>query len=259
MLAVFANAVAPPPQELQDAFQSNATPSAGGSTLEYLEKLRKPVDAFPSPTATVLFGQNGGLAYQAAASERISFGADQGIFILFRGELTNAGDIREAYGYRRSESISDHVLIIEMYKTLKDRAPFPTDHCLRQLHGSFAFALYDASTNVVFAARDAKGCASLHWGVGADGAMILASDDAAAGLCGTLTAPFPRGCFYVSNHGIRSFEHPNKMLKASARIDQNGKKVLGEYEVDMSRSYSFEPHRIGSSADLTFLVSGAQS
>ena len=42
--------------------------------------------------------------------------------------------------------------MIEAYRTLRDRGPYPADQVVKDLDGSFAFVVYDSKSGTVFAA-----------------------------------------------------------------------------------------------------------
>lgn len=43
------------------------------------------------------------------------------------------------------------MLVIEAYRTLRDRGPYPADQVVKDLDGSFAFIVCDTKTGTVFA------------------------------------------------------------------------------------------------------------
>ena len=42
--------------------------------------------------------------------------------------------------------------MIEAYRTLRDRGPYPADQVVKDLDGSFAFVVYDSKAGSVFTA-----------------------------------------------------------------------------------------------------------
>lgn len=42
--------------------------------------------------------------------------------------------------------------MIEAYRTLRDRGPYPADQVLKDMDGSFGFVLFDSKAGTVFAA-----------------------------------------------------------------------------------------------------------
>ncbi|KAL6970377.1 hypothetical protein U1Q18_030077 [Sarracenia purpurea var. burkii] len=72
------------------------------------------------------------------------------IFCLFEGALHNLGSLKQQYGL--AKSANETVLVIEAYKTLRDRAPYPANHVVGHLAGNFAFIVFDSSTSTLFVA-----------------------------------------------------------------------------------------------------------
>jgi len=44
------------------------------------------------------------------------------------------------------------MLIIEAYRTLRDRGPYPADQVIKDLDGRFGFVVYDSKAGTVFTA-----------------------------------------------------------------------------------------------------------
>lgn len=78
------------------------------------------------------------------------FGVKDEIFCIFEGALDNLGSLRQQYGL--AKSANEVVLVIEAYKALRDRAPYPPNHVVGHLSGDFAFILFDKSTSTLFVA-----------------------------------------------------------------------------------------------------------
>lgn len=79
-----------------------------------------------------------------------SFAVKDEIFCLFEGALDNLGSLRQQYGL--AKSANEVILVIEAYKALRDRAPYPPSHVVGHLSGSFAFIVFDKSTSTLFVA-----------------------------------------------------------------------------------------------------------
>jgi asparagine synthetase B (glutamine-hydrolysing) len=79
-----------------------------------------------------------------------SFAVKDEIFCLFEGALDNLGSLRQQYGL--AKSANEVILVIEAYKALRDRAPYPPSHVVGHLSGNFAFIVFDKSTSTVFVA-----------------------------------------------------------------------------------------------------------
>lgn len=72
------------------------------------------------------------------------------IFCMFEGALDNLGSLKQQYGL--GKSATEVVLVIEAYKALRDRAPYPPSHVVAHLNGSFSFIVFDNSTSTLFVA-----------------------------------------------------------------------------------------------------------
>lgn len=79
-----------------------------------------------------------------------SFAVKDEIFCLFEGALDNLGSLRQQYGL--AKSANEVILVIEAYKALRDRAPYPPNHMVGHLSGNFAFIVFDESTSTLFVA-----------------------------------------------------------------------------------------------------------
>ena len=77
------------------------------------------------------------------------------MFCLFEGVLDNLGRLSQQYGLS-TKGANEVLLVIEAYKTLRDRAPYPASFMLAQLTGSYAFVLFDKSTNSLLVASDRR-------------------------------------------------------------------------------------------------------
>lgn len=78
------------------------------------------------------------------------------IFCVFEGALDNLGSLRQQYGL--SKTVNDVVLVIEAYKALRDRAPYPPNHVVGHLIGNFAFVVFDKTTSTLFVASVSHAC-----------------------------------------------------------------------------------------------------
>lgn len=120
------------------------------------------------------------------------------MYCLFYGRLDNLSALIRQYGL--CKATDEAMLVIEAYRTLRDRGPYPADQVLKDLSGFFAFILYDSKNRSVFASLAGAGNGAapidigLCWGLAVDGSLVL-SDQASvlkAG-CGKSFAPFPPG------------------------------------------------------------------
>lgn len=80
---------------------------------------------------------------------RLFCGVDD-IYCLFLGSLNNLSVLNKQYGL--SKGTDEAMFVIEAYKTLRDRGPYPADQVVKELDGSFAFVVYDSKIGTVFAA-----------------------------------------------------------------------------------------------------------
>lgn len=80
---------------------------------------------------------------------RLFCGFDE-IYCLFLGSLSNLCALNKQYGL--SKGSNEAMFLIEAYRTLRDRGPYPADQVLKDLDGSFAFVVYDSRAGAVFAA-----------------------------------------------------------------------------------------------------------
>lgn len=55
--------------------------------------------------------------------------------------------------YGLSRTATEAMVVIEAYKVLRDRAPYPPDQVIKDLHGKFAFILFDAKSATLFVTR----------------------------------------------------------------------------------------------------------
>lgn len=72
------------------------------------------------------------------------------IFCLFEGHIENLPFLKQQYGLNKITN--EAIIVIEAYRTLRDRGPYPVDKVVRDFHGKFAFILFDGVNKTVFAA-----------------------------------------------------------------------------------------------------------
>lgn len=72
------------------------------------------------------------------------------IYCLFMGSLNNLNSLNRQYGLCKGSN--EAMFVIEAYRTLRDRGPYPADQVVKDLEGSFAFVVYDSKAGSVFAA-----------------------------------------------------------------------------------------------------------
>eukprot|EP00262_Sarcandra_glabra_P010109 TRINITY_DN24_c0_g1_i1.p1 TRINITY_DN24_c0_g1~~TRINITY_DN24_c0_g1_i1.p1 ORF type:complete len:252 (+),score=33.03 TRINITY_DN24_c0_g1_i1:73-756(+) len=206
-----------PPDELLAAGSRTPSPKMTATALvgRFLED---------TPSAvSVRIGDHCHLAYthhNESPLQPRSFAVKDEIFCLFEGALDNLGSLRQHYGL--SKTVNEVVLVIEAYKALRDRAPYPPSHVVGHLVGNFAFVVFDKSTSTLFVASDQHGKVPLFWGITADGFVAFADNaELLKGGCGKSLASFPQGCFFFTNLGeLKSFENPKNKVTAIPAPDE---------------------------------------
>ncbi|KAA8543220.1 hypothetical protein F0562_021285 [Nyssa sinensis] len=220
MLGVFSSAVVSPPEELVAA--GRRTPSPKTTAAALVKRFLQCNDSGVS----LQMGDHIHLSYthhhQSPLQPR-SFGVRDEIFCLMEGLLDNLGSLRQQYGL--DKSANEVLLIIEAYKALRDRAPYPPNQMIGHLAGNFAFVLFDRSTSTLFVASDQFGRVPLYWGITADGFVAFGDDaELLRRACGKSLALFPpeedddgmvAGCFFSTAVGeLQSYENPKKKITA---------------------------------------------
>ncbi|CAF2081089.1 hypothetical protein BRARA_F00154 [Brassica rapa] len=246
MLAIFQKTFAHPPEELNSPASnlSGKPPKLPGETLsDFLSN-------HPDSAFSMSFSDSAVLAFARPENShrpRMFSGVD-GIYCVFLGTLNNLWDLNKQYGLS-GKSSNEAMFVIEAYRTLRDRGPYPADQVLRGLEGSFAFVVYDAQTSSVFAALGSDGAESLYWGIAADGSVVMSDDlKVIKQGCAKSFAPFPTGCMFHSESGLMSFEHPKNKMKAMQRIDSEGVICGANFKVDACSKINSIPRR-GSEAN----------
>jgi len=242
MLAVFDRAVAPSPEGLR---QPGA--AGDGSAAGLADRFR---EARPE-AVTVNLGGFGAMAYSSHGQSPLLprlFGAVDDIFCMFQGTIENVAVLKQQYGL--SKGANEVNIIIEAYRTLRDRGPYPADQVMRDISGKFAFVLYDCSTKSVFMAADADGNVPFYWGVDSDGRLVVSDDgEIVKKACGKSSAPFPKGFFFTTSGGLKSYEHPMNEVKPVPRVDSKGEVCGTTYTVDAKAKKDASIPRVGSAAD----------
>jgi asparagine synthetase B (glutamine-hydrolysing) len=221
MLAVFSGAVVGVPAELVAA--GSRTPSPKTRASELVTRFLGGAD----PAVCMHLGDLGTVAYSHANQALLrprSFAAKDEVFCLFEGVLDNLGRLSQQYGL--SKGANEVLLVIEAYKALRDRAPYPASFMLSQLAGTYAFVLFDKATSSLLVASDPDGKVPLYWGITADGCVAFSDDiDMLKGSCGKSLAPFPQGCFYSNAlGGLKCYENPKSKVTA---VPANEEEICG--------------------------------
>ncbi|XP_076948832.1 stem-specific protein TSJT1-like [Bidens hawaiensis] len=154
------------------------------------------------------------------------------IFCMFNGYLHNTCDLSQMYGLSRQAT--EAMVVVEAYKVLRDRAPYPADQVIKELDRKFSFILFDSKETKLFLARDRDGSAELHWGVAADGCLVCSDDPKLVRKsCGDRYTPFPSGCLFKSEEGLISFDHPLNKVRGIVREDDEGYSSAVIFQVDL--------------------------
>ncbi|KAM0944333.1 putative stem-specific protein TSJT1 [Dioscorea sansibarensis] len=220
MLAIFSSAIIRAPEELIHAGILTPTPKKPA-----LDLLHAFVTTFPSSVSVNI----NSLAYISYTHDNESslhprlFAVKDEIFCMFEGSLENLTSLRQQYGLGKKEN--EVVLVMEAYRALRDRAPYPTSSMLSHLSGGFVFIIFDKTTSTVFVASDQDGRVPLFLGITSDGYLAFSNDSKRLrGACGKSLASFPSGCFFSSSTGLKSYEHPKNKITAVPAMEED---VLG--------------------------------
>ncbi|XVF28762.1 hypothetical protein REPUB_Repub15cG0058700 [Reevesia pubescens] len=246
MLAVFDKSVAKSPDALNAPDHSEAVPALKNGFL---------ANHFASVhpgSVTVNLGTSGVMAYSLEKQNPLLprlFAVVDDIFCLFQGHIDNIALLKQQYGLNKAAN--EGIIVIEAYRTLRDRGPYPPDQVVRDIQGKYAFILYDSSSKATFIASDADGSVPFFWGTDAEGHLVLADDaENVKKGCGKSFAPFPKGCFFTTSGGLRSFEHPLNELKSVPRVDSSGHVCGANFNVDVeAKKESTGMKKVGSAAN----------
>lgn len=246
MLAVFHQSVAKCPEALlQNPQGESAAALDDGSLIKHFASTRPGAVSIDLASA-------GGIAYSCDKQNPILprlFAVVDDIFCLFEGHIENVAPLKQQYGLNKTAT--EVIIIIEAYRTLRDRGPYPAEQVVRDIQGKFSFILYDGTSKATFIASDADGSVPLFCGADAGGHLVVSNDSEVVKQgCGKSFAPFPKGCFFTSSGGLRSYEHPVNELKAVPRVDSSGEVCGLTFKVDeQSRKDKSGMPRVGSDAN----------
>uniref|UniRef100_A0A2P2NFL0 Stem-specific protein TSJT1-like n=1 Tax=Rhizophora mucronata TaxID=61149 RepID=A0A2P2NFL0_RHIMU len=249
MLATFQKAFAHPPEELNSPASQDGSPRP----LLPVETLNDLLSRHPHDTFSMSFGDAAVLAYVRpdnpfSPQQRLFCGFDD-IYCLFVGRLNNLCTLNRQYGL--TMGTSEAMFLIEAYRTLRDRGPYPADQVVKDLDGSFAFVIFDNRAGSVFVALGSDGTVKLFWGIAADGSMVISDDlQVIKAGCARSYAPFPTGFMFHSEGGLMSFEHPMNKIRAMPRVDSEGVPCGAYFKVDIYARINSLPRR-GSAANWT--------
>ncbi|XP_061349490.1 stem-specific protein TSJT1-like isoform X2 [Gastrolobium bilobum] len=243
MLGIFKNNLVNPPEEL------NSPASLNSSTKSKLpnEILQGFISHNPSNAFSMSFGNDALLAYSPSIKDHRLFCGLDNMYCAFLGSLNNLNNLIKQY--RLSKGTNEAMFIIEAYRTLRDRGPYPADQVLKELDGSFGFVIYDNKNGTVFIASGSNGQIGLFWGIATDGSVVISENlELIKASCAKSFAPFPPGCMFHSGHGLMSYEHPTRKMKPMPRIDSEGVMCGANFHVDSQSRKSTMP-RVGSEAN----------
>ncbi|KAL9257492.1 Stem-specific protein TSJT1-like protein [Drosera capensis] len=251
MLAIFKKGLVDPPQELNSptSDKNRVKPKLPDEIIQHFRQLHA-IGNQPNPALSVGFGNDAFLAYypskQSLLQQRMFCGTDE-MYCIFLGNLNNLSTLLKQYGL--AKNTNEAMFVVEAYRTLRDRGPYPADQVLKDLEGSFGFVIYDRNAGSVFAALGADQRVQMFWGVAADGSAVISDNlDVIKTSCAKSFAPFPPGCMFHSEVGLKSYEHPRNKLKAMPRIDSEGVMCGANFKVDASSKTNSMP-RVGSEAN----------
>ncbi|XP_015947533.1 stem-specific protein TSJT1 [Arachis duranensis] len=247
MLGIFKEKLVNAPKELNSPASLNSSNNKPKLSHEILHNF---MSNNSSNAFCMNFGHDALLAYsplnQPSIHQRLFSGVDN-IYCVFLGSLHNLSMLNKQYGL--SKGTNEAMFIIEAYRTLRDRGPYPADQVLKELEGSFGFVIYDNKDGTVFVASGSNGQIGLYWGIAADGSVVVSENlELIKASCVKSFAPFPTGCMFHSEHGLLSFEHPTKKMKAMPRIDSEGVMCGANFNVDSQSRNPMMP-RVGSEAN----------
>ncbi|THU62083.1 hypothetical protein C4D60_Mb01t01420 [Musa balbisiana] len=203
MLAVFDRAVAKSPEGLRAPAAEGG--EGGGRLVSHFAAARE-------GAVVVSLGSAGTIAYTSEKQNPLLprlFAVVDNIFCLFQGHVENITSLKQQYGL--GKTANEVIIVIEAYKTLRDRGPFPASQVVRDLSGKFAFILFDSSSNSTFIAAVS--------------------------------------CFFTTSGGLQSFEHPLNELKAMPRVDSQGQVCGATYKVDDQAKKETKMPRVDSAAN----------
>jgi asparagine synthetase B (glutamine-hydrolysing) len=245
MLAVFDKSVVTSPEALLSAQSGAAAALKDGFLANHFGSVNP-------GSVTVNLGSAGLLAYSLNKQNPLLprlFAVVDDIFCLFQGHIENIANLKQQYGLNKTAN--EVIIVIKAYRTLRDRGPYPADQVVRDIQGNFAFILYDTSSKTTFIASDEDGAVPFFWGIDSEGSLVFSGDDEIVKKgCGKSFAPFPKGCFFTSSGGLRSYEHPLNELKPVPRVDSLGQMCGANFKVDVkTRKESGGIPRVGSAAN----------
>lgn len=258
MLAIFNKGLVNPPKELHCP---NLEANSNNKVAKNPEEICRIFQQTYSQNAPLSlgFGNSAFLGYSPSPAlplhqQRI-FCAMDNMYCIFLGHLNNLNTLIRQYGL--GKTTNEAMYVIEAYRTLRDRGPYPADQVIKDLEGCFGFVIYDRNAGTVFVAQGDDQRVQIYWGIAADGSVVVSDNkDVIKASCAKSFAPFPAGCMFHSEGGLMSYEHPRNKLKAMPRIDSEGMMCGANFKVDVTSKKASMP-RVGSEAN--WALSGSQA
>ncbi|CAA7390989.1 unnamed protein product [Spirodela intermedia] len=249
MLAVFEKAVAKPPEEL-NVSAGWMVPTTRFDIPEVFKAAWPQSTFYNFPNGNFMALSH---ATQNPFHDRSMVVVDD-IFCIFMGIIDNIWELRRHYGLGRQAT--EPMLLVEMYRVLRERAPYPPDQMVRDLNGKFAFVLFDAKRGSLFAARDREGKVRMLWGISEDESLVFSDDgEIMMDVCGISSASFPAGCIFINaGEGLVHVDHPRHKVRGIRREDEDGMVNGVLFQVDMFTRLPSVP-RVGSAANWGAAVS----
>ncbi|XP_024989166.1 stem-specific protein TSJT1-like [Cynara cardunculus var. scolymus] len=243
MLGVFRNGLVSPPKELNSPAATN--PPDHHNPLQTFLSYHK------NKASSMSFGNDASLAFAHSSHSLLDtqrlFSSVDDIHCLFLGSLNNLCTLNKQYGLNKGANES--MFVIQAYKTLRDRGPYPAHSVLKDLEGSFGFVVFDFKAKTVFISLGNDGRVMLFWGIAADGSVVISDNlEVIKTSCSKSFAPFPTGCLYHTGGELKSFEHPKNKMKAISRVDSEGAMCGATFKVDIYSKTKSMP-RVGSQAN----------
>ncbi|WCJ23867.1 aluminum induced protein with YGL and LRDR motifs [Euphorbia peplus] len=224
MLAVFEKSVAKCPEALQ-------SPHSGGASSALKDGcLANHFGSIHPGSVTVNFGSSGLLSYSPHKQNPLLprlFAVVDDIFCLFQGHIQNVAVLKQQYGLNKT-----------------------ANEVVRDFEGKYSFVLYDSTAKAAFIAADVDGSVPFYWGSDSESHLVVSDDDEILKqACGKSFAPFPKGCFFTTSGGLRSYEHPLNELKPVPRVDSSGQMCGANFKVDSETKKEGGMPRVGSAYD----------
>ncbi|OIW06641.1 hypothetical protein TanjilG_04035 [Lupinus angustifolius] len=245
MLAVLEKSVAKSPDALH-------TPNSNSVSSFKDDFLAQHFSSLHPSSVTVNLTPSALLAYSIHKQNPLLprlFAVVDDIFCLFQGHIENVATLKQQYGLNKTAN--EVIIIIEAYRTLRDRGPYPAAQVVRDFQGRFAFILFDSASKTTFVSADVDGSVPFFWGTDADGNLVFSDEpEIVTKSCGKSFAPFPKGCFFTTSGGLSSFEHPLNELKPVPRVDSSGQVCGATFTVDAeAKKETTGMPRVGSAAN----------